>query len=120
MSEGTFIQSKPETYHLWSKSCPEISLGLRVHMSGSREGTIATIRFSEGKDPKEIKTTDAVQSLFIKESFVIPNSHALGGRIQQGTPRNGPCPSWGLWSVGQRYSKQKAHNARATTLMIGP
>lgn len=39
-------------------------------MSGSREGTIAIIRFSEGKDPKEIKTTDAVQSLFIKESFM--------------------------------------------------
>lgn len=49
------MQSKPGTFHLRSRSSPEISLGLCVYMSGSREGTMAIIRFSEGKDPKEIK-----------------------------------------------------------------
>lgn len=49
------MQSKPGNFHLWSMFSPEISLGLCVRMSGSREGTLAIIRCSEGKDPKEIK-----------------------------------------------------------------
>lgn len=67
-------------------------------MSGSREGTIAIIRFSKGKDPREIKTTDAVQSLFIKESFM--SSLTVRQLCIRRKDTEGNTPKWSLPFMG--------------------